>query len=69
MRKHLAEEDATQENRNRFRLRRPSSQADYELRVEHLRVFYRVVEEEVLVAILGHKRGNEILVDGKVFAL
>ena len=69
MRKHLAEEDATETKRNRFRLRRASSQADYELRVEHLRVFYRIVEDEVLVALLGHKRGDQVIVEGKVFAL
>ena len=40
MREQLGESDATQETRNRFRLRRPSRFADYELRIGDWRVFY-----------------------------
>ena len=45
--RQLGESEATEETRHRFRLRRPSPVADYELRVGDWRVFYRVVEEVV----------------------
>jgi len=45
--RQLGESEATEETRHRFRLRRPSAVADYELRVGDWRVFYRVVEEVV----------------------
>ena len=61
--------DATEETRNRFRLRRPSPFADYELRVEDYRIFYRVVANEVLVAMIGRKRGNFLVVDRRRFIL
>ena len=65
----LEESDATQETRNRFRLRRPSIFADYGLRVQDLRVFYRVSGNQVLVALIGRKRGNELLIEGRRFVL
>jgi mRNA-degrading endonuclease RelE of RelBE toxin-antitoxin system len=69
VRERLALDDATQENRNRFRLRRLSIHADYELRIEPWRVFYRVDSDHVIVELIGRKRGNILLIDGKVFEL
>lgn len=66
---HLREEDATVETRIRFRLRRPSPVAEFELRVEDWRVFHRVVGNEVQVAMIGRKRRNVLIVDGKRFIL
>ena len=69
VRERLALDDATQENRNRFRLRRLSIHADYELRIEPWRVFYRVDNDDVIVELIGRKTGNILLIDGKVFEL
>jgi len=69
MTKLLAKEDATQENRNRFRLRRASTYAEYELRVESWRVFYRVEEKLVYVELIGRKDGNRLIIEGKEFLL
>ena len=65
----LQESDAAQETRHRFRLRRPSEFADFELRVQDLRVFYRIVEEQVQVALIGRKKGNALSVEGRRFVL
>jgi mRNA-degrading endonuclease RelE of RelBE toxin-antitoxin system len=65
----LGEDDATVEARNRFRLRRPSEFADFELRVDDLRVFYRVAGERVEVVLIGRKKGNHLVIDGKRFTL
>ena len=65
----LALQDPTEENRNRFRLRRFSPHADFELRVESWRVFYRVQENLVIVELIGRKKGNVLLIDGKEFKL
>jgi hypothetical protein len=48
----LGEDDATVEARNRFRLRRLSEFADFELRVDDLPVFYRVAGERVEVVLI-----------------
>jgi mRNA-degrading endonuclease RelE of RelBE toxin-antitoxin system len=69
MRLQLGSGDPRSETRNRFRLRRPSEHAEYELRVEQLRVFYRVVADEVQVVIIGRKVGNALVVEGKRFVL
>lgn len=69
LRERLAIDDATQENRNRFRLRRVSIHADYELRIEPWRVFYRVDNDHVIVELIGRKTGNILLIDRKVFEL
>ncbi len=69
LRERLAVDDATQENRNRFRLRRLSVHADYELRIEPWRVFYRVDNDRVIVELIGRKTGNTLLIGGKVFEL
>jgi hypothetical protein len=65
----LANEDAARETRNRFRLRRPSDVAEFELRVDDLRVFYRIVGKQVQVVLIGRKRGNSVVIDGKRFIL
>ena len=66
---HLRDDDAMTETRNRFRLRRPSPVAEFELRVEDWRVFYRVVGDEVQVVMIGRKPRNVLIVDGKRFIL
>jgi len=67
--RQLRDSDATRETRNRFRLRRPSKHADFELRIGNLRAFYRVREQVVLVALIGRKEGSKLLVDGREFVL
>jgi len=67
MRERLALDDATEENRNRFRLRRLSPHADYELRIDTWQVFYRVQDDVVIVELIGRKKGNLLLIDGKEF--
>jgi mRNA-degrading endonuclease RelE of RelBE toxin-antitoxin system len=69
MRERLALEDPMEETRNRFRLRRLSPHADFELRVDPWRVFYRVLEDRVIVELIGRKRGNVLLIEGKEFKL
>jgi mRNA-degrading endonuclease RelE of RelBE toxin-antitoxin system len=64
---HLQENDPTEETRNKFRLRRPSAHADYELRLGEFRVFYRVRDEIVEVVLIGRKQGNRILIGGEEF--
>ena len=51
--------------RNRFPLRRSSELAHVELRVDDLRVFYRIAGEEVQEALIGRKKGNELYIEGK----
>jgi hypothetical protein len=60
----LGEDDATIENKNRFRLRRPSGQSEFEFRDRDLRVFYRVENDQVLVDAIGRKRGNRLSIGG-----
>jgi hypothetical protein len=69
LRSQLGEEDATVQTKNRFRLRRPSPHADYELRVEALRAFYRVEGQMVRVVLIGKKRGDALMINGKRFRL
>jgi mRNA-degrading endonuclease RelE of RelBE toxin-antitoxin system len=69
IREQLALQDPTDETRNRFRLRRLSPHADFELRVEPWRVFYRVEENLVIVEFVGRKKGNVLLIGGKEFEL
>ena len=61
----LGEDDAKVENKNRLRLRRPSGQFEFELREGDLRVFYRVEGDQVLVDLIGRKRGNQLFVGGR----
>ena len=60
----LGEDDATAETKNRFRLRRPSGQSEFEFRNGALRVFYRVDDDQVLVDAIGRKRGNQLFIGG-----
>lgn len=69
LRSLLGEDDATVQTKNRFRLRRPSPVADYELRVEALRAFYRVEGKVVRVVLIGRKPGDALLIDGKRFRI
>lgn len=69
IREQLEESDARREARSRFRLRRPSRVADYELRIRDWRVFYRVVGDTVQVVLIGRKRGNFLIIDRKRFIL
>lgn len=69
IRKHLVEADPEEPTRNKFRLRRPSEHADYELRVGSWRIFYRVEPRRVLVTLLGEKRGERLLVEGREIKL
>jgi mRNA-degrading endonuclease RelE of RelBE toxin-antitoxin system len=66
---HLVREGPTVTTTNKFRLRRASEHADYELRVRHWRVFYRVERDCVIVTLLGEKRGNALLVDREELVL
>lgn len=69
IRLRLQTEDATLEDRNRFRLRRLSPWASYELRVDAWRVFYRVRDNRVEVVLIGTKRGEKLIIDGQEFIL
>ena len=66
---HLVDADPTETTRNKFRLRRPSMHADFELRLTQWRVFYRVLEADVIIALVGKKEGNLLLIDGEEFLL
>lgn len=65
----LGREDPTVEDRNRFRLRRPSTYADFELRIESWRVYYRVQEDFIYVELIGLKEGNKLIIEGREFVL
>ena len=65
----LGEDDATVENKNRFRLRRPSGQFEFEFREGDLRVFYRVEKDQVLIDAIGRKRGNQLVIGGRKITL
>ena len=65
IRTHLMEGDPTEPARNQFRLRRSSPFADYELRVGDWRVFYRVQQDEVVVTLIGRRRGSILIVEGE----
>ncbi len=65
MRAALGEDDATAENKSRFRLRRPSGQSEFEFRDGDLRVFYRVEDDQVIVDAIGRKRGSQLFIGGR----
>ena len=69
VREQLADQDPREETRNRFRLRRVSEFADYELRVDTWRVFYRVRGKVVTIELIGQKKGNVLLIGRKEFKL
>jgi mRNA-degrading endonuclease RelE of RelBE toxin-antitoxin system len=66
---HLLDAEPAQQTHNTFRLRRPSVHADYEFRTGSWRVFYRIEAEEVVVLLIGEKRGSKLIVKGEEFAL
>ena len=65
----LGDDDAAVENQNRFRLRRPSGQFEFEFRDGDLRVSYRIGDDRVLVDAIGRKRGNQLLISGRKVTL
>jgi mRNA-degrading endonuclease RelE of RelBE toxin-antitoxin system len=65
----LIEGDPKETTRNKFRLRRTSPHADYELRVGPWRVFYRVEREGVIVTLIGEKRGASLFVENEELPL
>ena len=69
IRQHLAETDPRQSSRNNFRLRRASQFAEYELRLDRWRVFYRLRDERVEVVLIGEKRGSVLFIDPEEFKL
>jgi mRNA-degrading endonuclease RelE of RelBE toxin-antitoxin system len=69
IRQHLAEADPRQQSRNKFRLRRASPFAEYELRLDRWRIFYRVKDKRVEVILIGEKRANKLLIGGEDFKL
>jgi len=57
------------ETRNRKRLR-PNPLAEWELRVQNLRVFYEVTATNVVrITGIGRKRGNVVIMGGKELRL
>ncbi len=69
IRKHLADPDPLESTSNKFRLRRPSEYAEYELRLEPRRVFDRVRGSHVEVVLIGEKRGAKLIIGGEEFVL
>ena len=69
IRKHLALADPAQRSRNKFRLRRASPFAEFELRLDPWRVFYRLAEDRVEVTLIGEKRGSLLFIGGEEFTL
>ena len=69
LRLHLVLDDPARTTRNKFRLRRASPYADYELRINIWRVFYRLDGDVVVVGIIGEKRGNSLIVEGEELEL
>ena len=69
IRQHLQENDPAEEARNKFRLRRLSAAADYELRLGDIRVFYRVRGQIVEVVLIGAKRGNRLFIGKEDFEI
>ena len=69
IRENLERADALEQSRNRFRLRRPSEHAEFELRAGDLRAFYRVVGVRVEIVLIGRKVRNALIVEGRRFVL
>jgi mRNA-degrading endonuclease RelE of RelBE toxin-antitoxin system len=69
----LIQADPRAPTRHKFALDPGPEAADYELRVGDLRVLYRVEDEEtkprVIVAIIGRKDRNKLIVEGAEFPL
>lgn len=67
---HLVEAEPDEATRNKFRLRRSSEFADYELRIGDLRVFYRIeASGEIVITVIGIKKGNTLVVEGEQFEI
>jgi hypothetical protein len=66
---HLREGEPSPPTRNKLRLRRASPHADYELRADEWRAFYRLDGEVVLVTLIGEKRGAVLVVEGEELKL
>ena len=62
-------DDATVENENRFRLRRPSGKVESEFHDGGLRVFYPVKGAQALVDAIERKRSNHLLIGGHKMTL
>src|SRR5439155_23077818 len=64
IRKHLVESDPAEETRSKFALQPAAELADYELRADTFRVFYRIEqtgdEPRVVIAIIGRKDRNKL---------
>ena len=41
--------------------------AEFELRVGNLRLLYNVIDEEVVILIVGRKSGNKLIVEGEEY--
>ena len=61
--------DPAETTRNKFRLRRASQHADFELRVERWRIFYRVETDAVVITLFGEKHGDRLIIGGEEFEL
>jgi mRNA-degrading endonuclease RelE of RelBE toxin-antitoxin system len=69
MQASIGDDDASVPNRNRFALRRISEQAEFEFRDGNLRVFYRIVGDEVQVDTIGWKTNNQLFIGDKKITL
>ena len=69
IRLHLLDADPSEVTRNKFRLRRPSEHADYELRAGDWRIFYRVEPDRLIITLLGEKIGSRLIVEGEEIKL
>ena len=67
--RRLMLEDPARTTRYKCRLRRASEYADYELRVEQWRVFYRIEDDRSVVTLMGEQRGNRLIVEGEALEL
>ena len=67
---HLVEAEPDVAMRNKFKLRRTSEFADFELRLGDLRVFYRIeAAGDVVINVIGIKKGNTLIVEGEGFEI
>lgn len=74
IRKHPVDNDPLGNTRNKFRLQRASPLADYELRIESWRVFYRIEHNtvnniKIKITVVGEKQGNKLMIEGKEILL
>ena len=62
--------DPAVETRNRKKLR-PNKLAEWELRIDRFRIFYDVIQGDLLIKIeaVGYKRGNRLFIGGKEYEL